>query len=78
MMIKVKHICGQCSKTFENESDYLIHVCASTGLSLTQGTNIQSPADQKKQQVVTNKLTGTIVESDILAKVLAARQIKRG
>jgi len=63
----VKHICGQCSKSFSSESAYLKHICPVVGGTpkkpgLTSSTIYRAPSPLEKK---------------ILTAVQIARQEKR-
>lgn len=62
----IKHICGQCTKNFSNEEEYLIHKCPVSGITPKSSTTM----------IYKNQLT-TPLEKKILNAVYVARQEKR-
>lgn len=73
----VKHICGQCSKTFRNQSAYLAHHCLATGYSPKQPQHFKAQAHASPQIVSVKKKISKLSESNILAAVTRARKAKQ-
>ena len=73
----VKHLCGQCSKTFKSQSAYLTHLCRATGYSPKQAEHFNAGTQSSPQVVFAKKKISKLSESDILTAVRAARQAKR-
>ncbi|OGM76382.1 hypothetical protein A2210_01070 [Candidatus Woesebacteria bacterium RIFOXYA1_FULL_40_18] len=80
----LKHLCGQCSKTFRSLSAYLTHHCLATGYSPKHAplqvviTDLKkTPPFQGGEDVIAKKKTDKLSENDILAAVTAARKAKQ-
>jgi len=73
----VKHLCGQCSKTFKSQSAYLTHRCPATGYSPKQTEHFNAETQAFPQVVIAEKKISKLSESDILTAIRTARQAKR-
>jgi len=73
----VKHLCGQCSKTFKSQSAYLTHLCPATGHSPKEPQHFNAETHTSPQVVFAEKKISKLSESDILTAVRAARQAKK-
>jgi len=73
----VKHLCGQCSKTFKSQSAYLTHLCPTTGYSPKEPQHFNAETQASPQVVFAEKKISKLSESDILTAIRAARQAKR-
>jgi len=73
----VKHLCGQCSKTFKSQSAYITHLCSATGHSPKQAEHFSVETQASPQGVAVEKKITKLSESDILTAIRAARQTKR-
>lgn len=69
----LKHLCGQCSKTFKSQSAYLGHRCSVTGCSPKQSEHFSAAP----QVVLVKKKISKLSESNILAAVTRARKTKQ-
>lgn len=61
----LKHICGQCAKTFASESAYLGHLCQATGYTPLRSHPTAQPKDLK------------LTEKNMVAAVRSLRRAKK-
>ncbi len=73
----LKHLCGQCSKSFKSQAAYLSHRCAATGYSPKEPQHFEAQTHSAPQVVLVKKKISKISESNILAAVTAARKAKQ-
>lgn len=73
----LKHLCGQCSKSFRSESAYLKHHCSTTGYSPVQAERHNPETHGISKIVFSAKPAQKLSETEIITAVRAARQTKQ-